>query len=124
MPVFVQKEFIEVPTDTGIQGSILALVAQPFVQRVLPVALDINFFGHGKADLEAAAAKTRNLFGATGLLPSELVAGAAQYHQLFFIGFVQGLQAFVLRRVSALAGGIDNQDFFAFEDRQIHGAAV
>ncbi len=84
------------------------------VERGFVVSLDANFRHHRKGDVVRGRAELLDLLIGAGLLLTEVVGGEADDDQaLFLVLFVDRFQAFVLRRVAALAGDVNDQDDLA-----------
>src|ERR1700687_2221793 len=78
------------------------------------LAVDLDFGKQGKGDSVVAFAEAENFLVAAGLLVAELIAGEGQNLQsLGAIFFIELLQPLVLRRVSAAAGGVDDEQDLA-----------
>ena len=87
------------------------LVLEPHVERMGVVAVDVDLGEHRERDAVVLLAERADLLLGAGLLVAELVAREAEHHQpLVGVVVVQLLQALVLRRQAALAGGVDHED--------------
>ena len=116
LAVFVDEEFVEVPTDLVVADAILGFVRQPRVDGVLVVTFHVHFGHHLEADAIVARAEFADVVGRTGLLPAKLVARKAEDHQPFVgVTLVQFFERLVLGGVTALGGRIDHEDAFSFE---------
>src|SRR5208337_4083657 len=74
------------------------------------VSVDLNFREQREVDGVIGLAKCFDFFVVAGFLVSELVAGKAEnFESAIMILRVKLLQPFVLRRESALAGGVDDE---------------
>jgi hypothetical protein len=113
--IFVHQEFVEIPFYLGIQNAIERFFCKPGIQWMLVCAARIELFGNREGNMVVPCTKFPYLTGISWFLAAELVGGTADDHQLVAIFFMQLLQAFILRRVAAFAGGIYEEDFFAFE---------
>src|SRR5699024_8927463 len=99
----------EVPADV-LGGDALVRAGQPSVERMGTLSVDLDLREHREVDTEVDRAELGDLGLAAGLLMHELVAGETHHHQALIAELlVQLLQALVLRRESALAGGVDHQ---------------
>jgi hypothetical protein len=80
--------------------------------RAVAVDFDLRKEREGHAVVQLA--ERFDLFVATGLLVAELIAWKAEDFQAFAVVFrVEALQALVLRREAALAGGVDDEQDLA-----------
>ena len=98
---------------------------QPLVKRVGAGAVHLGPGHHRETHAVIDLAKAGYVAVRAGVLRAELVARKTQHRQaLIGILFVQFLQAGKLRRETALAGGVDDQQHLALELRQSNGVAV
>src|SRR4051812_4946442 len=82
-------------------------------------AIDIDLGEHGKADGIVAGAKLLDLPGVAWLLTSKLVAGKPKHRKAARGKLrMQRLQAPILRRKSASARSVDDQENLALESLQ------
>lgn len=78
-------------------------------------AVDINFGKHGEADAVVFLTEGGDFGFCAGFLMIKLIAGEAENDKAFvFVRFVELLEAFILRGETTFAGGVDNEDDFAF----------
>lgn len=81
--------------------------------------VDVDFLEQRKTHAVVELAELADRSFAARLLLAELIAGKAQHDQaLILVGLPQLFKAFVLRRETALARGIDHQHGFTGEIRQ------
>src|ERR1019366_1128405 len=109
----VHQELGEVPLDAiAQQAALFALQELEDWMRVVAIDLDLR----EQREVHAVIELTEGLDLVIGarLLMAELIAGKAKHLQaaVFVLG-VKRLQAFVLRREPALAGGVDDQQDLA-----------
>ena len=89
---------------------------QVIVQRVRVRPVHVDLRKHRKRHAVIRLAERADLRFAARLLRAELVAGKAQHHEApVLVLFVQFLQALILRREPALAGGVHDQHRLAAE---------
>ena len=83
------------------------------------VTVHVDLVEHGEADPVVLLAESTDLVRRAGLLLAELVAGKAENLQALFLQVViKRFQSLVLRRETALAGGVNNQQHLAFKISQ------
>src|ERR1019366_4317516 len=91
--------------------------------RVGPV--DVNLGKHGKTDPIISLAKHANLVARTGLLRPKLITRKAEHFEAaFVVGAVQRFKAGILRRKSALARCIHDQQHAPFELGKAYRAPI
>src|SRR5690348_6248522 len=78
------------------------------------VRLEVGLREHGEIDRVLVDAEFRDLLVRAGLLAAEVVHREAEHHEpLPLVPAIERFQAFVLRRVAALARGVDDQQHLA-----------
>jgi hypothetical protein len=83
-------------------------------------AVDVHLGEHGEAHAVILFAEGADLVGRARFLRTELVAGEAQHHRALVLELlVHRFQALVLRRETALAGGVHDQQHLALVLRQV-----
>lgn len=120
----INDEFVEIPVHFGVGDTILRSFGQPGVERMASRSLDVEFFRNRKIDAVGCAAKFDNLLGASGFLPAELVAGAADQTDLSSKILVEFLKLAVLRGVAAFRSHVHNEQRATFEAVQIEGRTI
>lgn len=85
---------------------------QPLEQRARLVAIDIRLAKDGERDSVVDLAERLDLLIWAWFLPTELIAGEAEDHEVITVRFldlfVEFLEAFVLRCETAFGGGVDD----------------
>lgn len=124
----IGEKFGEVPLDaveadeaeeTGL------LPAEKLKKRVGGGTVDVDFGEEGKADAIICGAEGADFVRAAGLLFAELIAREAEHGKAaIFIGAVERFEAGVLRRESALACGVDDEQDAAAKGVEGEIAAV
>src|ERR1019366_908664 len=111
--LLVHQELGEVPLDAIAQQATL-FALQKLEDRMRVVAVDLDLREQRKVHAVIDLAGGLDLVIGPGLLMAELVARKAEHLQaaVLVLG-IKRLQAFVLRRKSALAGGVDDQQHLA-----------
>src|SRR5579875_213267 len=116
--LLVDEEFGEVPFD-GIAQQAGLLALQKFVQWMRPLAVDLDLGENRKLDPVIELAKFFDLLVRARLLMAELIAWESEdFEAAIAVLGVQLLQALVLRRVAAAAGGVDDQQHLALVSAQ------
>src|ERR1017187_4879841 len=111
--LLVHEELGEVPLD-GVTEDAALLALEKLVQRMSAVAVHFDFGEQGKVNAIVKLAKRLDVVVVAGLLVAELVAGKAEDFESEVVIFrVNLLQALVLGRESALAGGVDDEQDLA-----------
>lgn len=123
--VAVDQKFREVPFDFfGAKDSRFASL-EKLEERVRMGAVDFNFVEDGKADAVVALAESADFGGGAGLLRSKLIAGKAENDEAaVFICPIKLIEPLILRRETAFAGGIDDEQHAAAELVEADGLAV
>ena len=117
--------FVKFHFDGAGELRIGLLRREELVQRADAIALDDDFAHHVELDVVVGCAELGDLRVAAGFLTAELVGRHADNGETVLSVFlVQLLQLFVLRRVAALAGYVDEHHDLAFILRQIDFFAV
>ena len=125
LSLFVDQEFIEIPTYGSIEGAIFGFVAQPTIQGMLAAAFDIQLFADGEGDAIVFLAERGNFLCAAGFLFHELVARTSDDHQFVCKFLLQLLKFGVLGGVTAFGSGIHDQNLFALVGSQAErGCAI
>src|SRR5208282_5372179 len=94
-------------------------VSQELIQRSLVVALDRDLRIQGKLDAVLGGTEGLDLLVGAWFLRHKIIGGEAGDDQpLVLILFVNRFQPLVLRGKSALAGDVDDQQYFALEVRK------
>src|SRR5579862_75334 len=122
--VAIDEEFREVPLDRlGAEKSRL-LVLEITIKRRGAVAIDVDLREHRKRHVVVRLAERRDLLFVARFLSAELVAGKAEHFQaLVAILAVEPLEALVLRRESAFARGVDDEQHLALVAVELDGSA-
>src|SRR5260221_173038 len=106
----VDQEFSEIPLDHGRAQNAALPAFEMAEQGVRLAAIDLETGKHWKSDAEILAAEAGDLALAAQFLVQELIAGKTQHRQPpRFQPLIEALQPGILRRQSAVAGGIDDQ---------------
>src|SRR5579864_2473056 len=121
----VDEELGEIPLNVlGAENAGL-LVLEILVERVCLRSVDIYLVEHRKAHAVVHLAERADLFAAARLLLAELIAGKAQNGQPARAQFfVELLQPRILRRETALARRVDDEQHFVLEVGQRHILAL
>src|ERR1700720_2408645 len=111
----VDQEFGKIPFDGRAEQAGLRLL-QILIQRMGVAAIDVDLGKHRKGDGIVAGAELFDLRGVTGLLATELVARKSENRKAARTKFLmQRLETPVLRRESASARGVDDQQHLTLE---------
>src|SRR6185295_10218427 len=111
----VNQELREIPFDRGAEQAEF-FVRQMTVQRMGLAAIDVDLGEHREGHGILRFAELRNLRSVTGFLRAELVAGKTEHGKAAVrILLMQLLQTLVLRRETAGARGVDDQEHLALE---------
>src|SRR4051794_106155 len=114
LAVCVHEELGEIPFDRFVGRRLRRLLLQPGEQRMRRLAIDLDLREQRKADAVILCAERRNAVFVARFLTAELVAREAEDHEATIgILAVQRLESRVLRRQSALAGGVDDEQHLA-----------
>lgn len=121
---FIYQKLVEIPAYLAVFYAIEFFAGEPFVDGMGFVALHGDFFGHHESYAIVLLAKSSDVFLSSWLLSAKVVAWKADYHHFVAILLVQLFELFVLRSISALRSSVHEEDFFAFEVRQLNGFTV
>lgn len=104
------EEFGEVPLDAIRAQNARRLLLQQSVEWMRIRTIDVDLVKHRKADPVVLFAESADLVGRPGFLRAELVAREAEHGKApILVLLVQRFQARVLRRESAVAGRVHDQ---------------
>ena len=107
---------MEVPHHFVITNSVLFFLAKPLVDRVLRLTVNANFIHHLEGHAIVFLAEGGNIFSASGLLSSEVVAWKSEDHEIICIRvLIQFFKAFILAGEAAFRCGIDNEHTLTFQ---------
>lgn len=112
----IDQKLREVPLDACSSQNARCGFGEVLKKRVGVTAVDINFFKQREGNTIARFTKRLNFVRAARLLPAKLIAGKAQHRKALICKLrLELLKTLILRRKSALAGSIHNQQHFIFE---------
>ena len=99
----------------------LGLGFQVFIDGMRALTVDVDFLHQREGHAVVEAAELGDFLVGAWLLVGELVAGEADDDQtLVLVLLIEGFQAVVLRRETALRGGVDNHQDLAFILCEVH----
>src|SRR5690606_15239372 len=118
------QELLEVPADVAGVAAGVGRADQAPVERVAPLAVDLDLLGHREGDTVGGRAELGDLLRGAGLLAHELVAWHPEDGEApVRVPFLQALQAGVLRGEAALRGDVDNEHGLAPVLAEVRGSA-
>jgi hypothetical protein len=122
------QKLFKIPLDPLQAPQARLALLEPLPDLVLVRAIDVALCKHGKRDAVVAGAEGLDLGVGEGLLAEELVGGEAEDQELVGVRGVEfAVQLFeraVLWRVAAAGGGVDEEDYFAFEGGEAVGLSA
>lgn len=119
LPIGTDQELLEIPLYPLHPHQPGDLLLHPLKHRLRLVAVHVRLPQDGEGDAVVELAELLDRVVVAGVLLHELVAGEAEDDEAVGVrggdGFVEGFERGELRREAAFAGGVDDEDDFAFE---------